>query len=67
MRFRAVDYLHPRAFRRVRRPAFHNVHHSHANANFGEAMYLWDLVCHASNTVEGDGPPLTSTRCPVPS
>lgn len=25
--------------------AFHNVHHSHANANFGEAMYLWDRLC----------------------
>jgi len=25
--------------------AFHNVHHSHANANFGEAMVLWDRIC----------------------
>jgi lathosterol oxidase len=24
--------------------AFHNIHHSHANANFGEPMFLWDLV-----------------------
>ena len=25
--------------------AFHNIHHSHANANFGEAMVLWDRMC----------------------
>ncbi|MEZ4447167.1 MAG: sterol desaturase family protein [Polyangiaceae bacterium] len=25
--------------------AFHNVHHSHANVNFGEAMILWDKIC----------------------
>ncbi len=25
--------------------AFHNIHHSHANANFGEAMTLWDRLC----------------------
>ena len=25
--------------------AFHNVHHSHANVNFGEAMTLWDRLC----------------------
>ena len=33
----------PKAF--LNTSAFHNVHHSHANANFGEAMYLWDVIC----------------------
>lgn len=25
--------------------AHHNIHHSHANANFGEAMVVWDVIC----------------------
>jgi sterol desaturase/sphingolipid hydroxylase (fatty acid hydroxylase superfamily) len=25
--------------------AFHNIHHSHAKVNFGEAMTLWDRLC----------------------
>ena len=25
--------------------AFHNIHHSHANVHFGEAMTLWDRLC----------------------
>ena len=25
--------------------AFHNIHHSHANVNFGEALTLWDRLC----------------------
>ncbi len=25
--------------------AYHNIHHSHANANFGEASFLWDRLC----------------------
>ena len=25
--------------------AFHNIHHSHADVNFGEAMTLWDRLC----------------------
>jgi len=25
--------------------AFHNVHHSHAVVNFGEAMTIWDRIC----------------------
>ena len=33
--------------------AFHNIHHSHANANFGEAMTLWDRFCR---TRLGDTP-----------
>lgn len=32
---------------------FHNIHHSHANANFGEAMTLWDRFCR---TRLGDTP-----------
>jgi len=33
--------------------AFHNVHHSHASVNFGEAMTLWDRLCR---TRLGDAP-----------
>lgn len=33
----------PRVF--LNTSAFHNIHHSHANANFGEASYLWDRLC----------------------
>jgi sterol desaturase/sphingolipid hydroxylase (fatty acid hydroxylase superfamily) len=25
--------------------AFHNVHHSHVTANYGEVAYLWDRIC----------------------
>jgi lathosterol oxidase len=25
--------------------AFHNVHHARANTHFGEALYLWDVIC----------------------
>lgn len=25
--------------------AFHNLHHSHADVNFGEALTLWDRIC----------------------
>lgn len=25
--------------------AFHNVHHSHVRANFGEVAFLWDRLC----------------------
>ncbi len=28
--------------------AFHNIHHSHANVNFGEAMTVWDRICRTS-------------------
>lgn len=38
-----VEATLPRVF--LNTSAFHNVHHSHANANFGEAMYLWDWLC----------------------
>jgi sterol desaturase/sphingolipid hydroxylase (fatty acid hydroxylase superfamily) len=38
-----VEATLPRLF--FNTSAFHNVHHSHANANFGEALYLWDRLC----------------------
>lgn len=41
--YRWVEATLPRAF--LNTSAFHNVHHSHANANFGEAMFLWDVIC----------------------
>jgi lathosterol oxidase len=25
--------------------AFHNVHHAHVKANYGEALTLWDRIC----------------------
>ena len=40
---RPVEASLPRLF--FNTSAFHNVHHSHANANFGEALYLWDRLC----------------------
>jgi lathosterol oxidase len=30
----------------VNTSAFHNVHHSNARVNFGEAFTLWDRICH---------------------
>ncbi len=33
----------PRAM--INTSAFHNVHHSHADVHFGEAMILWDAIC----------------------
>jgi lathosterol oxidase len=41
--YRFVEATLPRLF--LNTSAFHNVHHSHANANFGEAMVLWDRIC----------------------
>ena len=41
--YRWVEATLPRVF--LNTSAFHNVHHSHANANFGEAMFLWDTIC----------------------
>jgi lathosterol oxidase len=40
---RFAEAVLPRLF--VNTSAFHNVHHSHANANFGEALSLWDRLC----------------------
>jgi len=28
--------------------AWHNVHHSHVNSNFGEVSYIWDRICNTS-------------------
>lgn len=33
----------PRIF--LNTSAFHNVHHARANTHFGEALYLWDVLC----------------------
>lgn len=41
--FRWVEATLPRLG--LNTSAFHNVHHSHANANFGEAMFIWDVIC----------------------
>ena len=41
--YRWVEATLPKVF--LNTSAFHNVHHSHANANFGEAMFLWDVIC----------------------
>lgn len=30
--------------------AFHNVHHAHADVNFGEALTLWDRLCRTRST-----------------
>lgn len=27
---------------------WHNIHHSHVNANFGEVSFVWDLICETS-------------------
>lgn len=29
----------------VNTSAYHNVHHSHVNANFGEVAWVWDRIC----------------------
>jgi sterol desaturase/sphingolipid hydroxylase (fatty acid hydroxylase superfamily) len=36
--------------------AFHNVHHSHVRANFGEVATWWDRVCKTRSTDLGIGP-----------
>jgi len=41
--WRWLERTLPRAF--VNTSAFHNIHHSHADANFGEALTLWDHIC----------------------
>lgn len=41
--YRWVEATLPRVL--LNTSAFHNVHHSHANVNFGEAMVLWDRIC----------------------
>ena len=38
-----VEKTLPRIF--LNTSAFHNVHHSRASAHFGEALYLWDVIC----------------------
>jgi len=38
-----VEATLPRVF--LNTSTFHNIHHSHAKANFGEAFYLWDRLC----------------------
>jgi sterol desaturase/sphingolipid hydroxylase (fatty acid hydroxylase superfamily) len=38
-----VEKTFPRAL--LNTSAFHNVHHSHANVHFGEALVLWDIIC----------------------
>jgi len=41
--FRPVEATLPRIG--LNTSAFHNIHHSHANVNFGEAMFVWDVIC----------------------
>lgn len=41
--YRWVEATLPKAF--LNTSAFHNIHHSHVKANFGEAGYLWDVIC----------------------
>lgn len=38
-----VEKTLPRLF--LNTSAFHNVHHARANTHFGEALYLWDVIC----------------------
>jgi len=38
-----VEKTLPRIF--LNTSAFHNVHHARANTHFGEALYLWDVLC----------------------
>ncbi|MDI1443546.1 sterol desaturase family protein [Polyangium sp. 6x1] len=38
-----VEKTLPRVF--LNTSAFHNVHHARANTHFGEALYLWDVLC----------------------
>ena len=40
---KALESVLPRAM--VNTSAFHNIHHSHANVHFGEAMIVWDVIC----------------------
>jgi sterol desaturase/sphingolipid hydroxylase (fatty acid hydroxylase superfamily) len=45
-----VEKTLPRVF--LNTSAFHNVHHSRANTHFGEALYLWDVLCGTRLTEE---------------
>ncbi len=36
--------------------AFHNIHHSHADANFGEAFTIWDRICRTRLSDRTTGP-----------
>lgn len=38
-----VEATLPRVF--INTSAHHNIHHSHATANYGEALTVWDVVC----------------------
>jgi lathosterol oxidase len=40
---RWVEKTLPRVY--LNTSAFHNVHHARANTHFGEALYLWDVIC----------------------
>lgn len=44
--------------------AFHNIHHSHADIHFGEALTLWDRICR---TRISDGRTQHSTAVPLES
>jgi lathosterol oxidase len=44
--------------------AFHNIHHSHADIHFGEALTLWDRICR---TRISDGRTQHSTAVPPES
>jgi len=45
-----VEKTLPRVF--LNTSAFHNVHHARANTHFGEALYLWDVLCGTRLTQE---------------
>lgn len=42
VRIELIESILPMFF--INTSAFHNVHHSHAKVNFGEALYLWDAI-----------------------
>lgn len=44
--FNFMEKLLPRLL--LNSSAWHNVHHSDVNANFGEVSYIWDRICNTS-------------------
>lgn len=44
--YRWAEKLLPRLL--LNSSAWHNIHHSHANANFGEVSFVWDRICKTS-------------------
>lgn len=44
--FKALEAILPRIG--LNSSAWHNLHHSHTNVNFGEVSFIWDKVCKTS-------------------